>query len=383
MRSETPGGMDTELRLPALQIRQGTGREIYCFGVDGKLLPSFTTVSRVKRDDGEIQGYQRPEVLSHIDEIKRYLESPDPMLPNALVIAFDGRVRFEPQADWHSGCSRLGTLVIPFDTGSESWTKPGWIVDGQQRAAAIRQAGVESFPVCITAFISSAVAEQRLQFILVNSVKPLPKGLLYELLPTTAGNLPRLLSRRRLPALLLERLNYDSDSPLRLMISTPTTPEGVIKDNSILRMLENSIGDGALYSYRDPHSGDAEVEPMLRLVKAFWKAVSQVFPEAWNLPPTRSRLTHGVGIISLGFVMDAISDRLSARDDFPSVESFATELMSLKGECHWASGYWDFGPLAQRRWNELQNTPKDIQVLANHLLVKYRLSVLEFGATRP
>ena len=86
-----------ELRLPALQVRQGPSRTLYSFAVDGKQFPRFTTVSRIHRDDeAGVQGYQRPEVLSHIAAIRKYLESDDPMIPNAIVIAFDKRVRFEP-----------------------------------------------------------------------------------------------------------------------------------------------------------------------------------------------------------------------------------------------------------------------------------------------
>ncbi len=87
----------SELRIPALEISQGENRRLYSFAVDGKLLPRFTTVSRVRRENGgDIQGYQRPEVISHISEIRNYLESEDPMIPNALVVSFDQRVRFEP-----------------------------------------------------------------------------------------------------------------------------------------------------------------------------------------------------------------------------------------------------------------------------------------------
>ena len=56
---------------------------------------AIATVSRIRRaDDGELGGYQRPEVLSHIAEIRNYLESDAPMVPNAVVIAFDSRVTF-------------------------------------------------------------------------------------------------------------------------------------------------------------------------------------------------------------------------------------------------------------------------------------------------
>src|ERR1700758_3629525 len=85
------------LRLPALEVRQGDGSILYSFAVDGKKLALFAAISRIHRvDDSEIQGYQRPAVLSHINAIRRYIESESPMIPNALVVAFDKRVEFEP-----------------------------------------------------------------------------------------------------------------------------------------------------------------------------------------------------------------------------------------------------------------------------------------------
>src|SRR5262249_58854262 len=134
--------------------------------------------------------------------------------------------------------------VIPVDPALRDEEKPGFIVDGQQRLAAVREADIVSFPICVTAFVTNDIKQQTEQFILVNSTKPLPKGLIYELLPTTETALPTLLARRRFPAYLLDRLNRDGESPLLLLIQTPTTPEGLIKDNSVLRMLENSLTDG-------------------------------------------------------------------------------------------------------------------------------------------
>ena len=142
-----------ELRLPALQIRQGKNRRLFCFAIDGKILPSFTTISRIGRDDDKcIRGYQRPEVLSHIAEIKTYLESEDPLVPNAIVVAFDSRVRFQASQNGHSGSehSKPGTIIIPIDPLVPDSGKPGWIVDGQQRVAAIREAKVSQFRMART-----------------------------------------------------------------------------------------------------------------------------------------------------------------------------------------------------------------------------------------
>lgn len=366
-----------EMRIPALEITQGKDRKLYTFAVDGKLLHSFATISRVKRDeDFEIEGYQRPEVRSHIQEIQNYIESDNPLIPNALVVAFDQRVRFEPSSRTASkhAPSRPGELVIPIDDALADDEKPGWIVDGQQRAAAVREANVESFPLCINAFIAHNDREQREQFILVNSTKPLPKGLIYELLPSTDALLPTMLQRRRFPAYLLERLNHDEDSPLKGKIKTATVGDGVIKDNSILKMIENSLTDGALYQFRDSATGEGDVEAMLLILKRFWEAVSKTFSQAWQESPRDSRLVHGAGIASMGFLMDAITDRYR-NEGLPTVEQYADDLEPLAKYCSWTAGYWDLGQGTVRKWNEIQNTSKDIDMLANFLLTKYKTDV--------
>jgi DGQHR domain-containing protein len=369
-------GHQPELRLPALEVRQNDGRVLYSFAVDGKKLPSFAAVSRIRRDgDAQVEGYQRPEVLSHIASIRRYLESEAPMIPNALVVAFDKRVQFEPLPGGPAtSYARPGTLIIPTCDDSSDTDKPGWIVDGQQRSAAIRDARIDSFPVVITAFVTDSDEDQRSQFILVNSAKPLPKGLIYELLPATSGALPLPLQARRFPAVLLRRLNCEVRSPLYRKIRTPTTPEGIVKDNSILKMLENSLSDGALYGFRNPATGAGDEEKMMDLLTTFWTAVRDVFAEAWDKPPRQSRLMHGVGIVSLGFIMDAIFDRYS-RKRIPGTDDFTHDLVALREICRWTNGFWDFGPGNQRKWNELQNTTRDIQILTNYLLYEYKARV--------
>ena len=104
-----------KLKIPAIQVEQTPGQFLYSFAVDGKIVPDFATVSRIHRNDGDLGGYQRPEVISHIAEIREYLESDKPMIPNAVVIAFDDRVTFKAAArsSAPSSCTRPGTLTIP------------------------------------------------------------------------------------------------------------------------------------------------------------------------------------------------------------------------------------------------------------------------------
>ena len=361
------------LSLPAIEITQGRGRRVYAFAVDGKLLPDFTSVTRIGRDGSRrITGYQRPEVLTHIKQIKKYLESASPMVPNAIVIAFDKSVKFTPGKGGDARNGRPGMLTVALPENGQR--KPGLIVDGQQRTAALRDANVRRFPIFAVGFIAKDETEQREQFLLVNSTKPLPKGLLYELLPSIDAPLPEALARKQFPAVLLDRLNNDEDSPFKELISTPTSPGGVIKDNSILKMIENSLTDGALFRFRRADSNGGEVEEMLQLLKNYWTAVAKTFPQAWGQPPKRSRLSHGAGIVSMGFICDAISDK-HRRVRMPSEKQYAKGLAVLVDECRWTDGFWDFGRGHHVKWSDLQNTASHIQMLTDFLIQQYRTVV--------
>ncbi|WP_156756541.1 DGQHR domain-containing protein DpdB [Actinokineospora pegani] len=356
------------LRLPALEVRQGR-RRIYCFAIDGKKLHSFAAVSRIRRgDDEQLSGYQRPEVLSHIRGIQRYLESDGAMLPNAIVVAFDNRVEFIPAimqgelVDY----SVAGEIVIPVDEALADADKVAWLVDGQQRSAAIRDADLAEFPVAVVGFIADTEEEQRSQFILVNSTKALPKGLVHELLPDTTGHLPRAYLKRKLPAQLMTRLNGDKRSPFFRIIATPTAPDGYIKDNSILKMVEHSLFEGALYQYRNPVDGSGDVKRMLLHLIEFWTVVRDTWPDEWSKAPRYSRLTHGVGIQSLGFVMDTVTDDQPA--EAVKSSSLDRAIEDLKPHVAWTSGTWKFPDGEERRWNNLQNTPNDVRQLTAHLL---------------
>src|SRR5256885_8028317 len=59
--------------------------------------------------------------------------------------------------------STLFPYTTLFRSPLDEEERPGWIVDGQQRAAAIRDARVTRFPIFVNAFITEEVAEQRAQ----------------------------------------------------------------------------------------------------------------------------------------------------------------------------------------------------------------------------
>src|SRR5687768_16747651 len=100
------------MEFSGLRIVQPSGGEVYLFSAFADDLLAVAQVPRVRRNSARaLEGYQRPEVASHIAEIRRYLESPDAVLPNAIVIAFDDRAYFEKLMD--APGADFGKLIVP------------------------------------------------------------------------------------------------------------------------------------------------------------------------------------------------------------------------------------------------------------------------------
>ena len=351
-----------QLRFDALAPIQSPKLTVFTFIAKAAEISRIARIERAGRNDGgALQGFQRPQIANHIREIRDYLEKPNAILPNSIVVAFIGHARLEPAA---SPKGRLRQLVIDTSKGP-----PGWIVDGQQRFTALSELRGRDFEVLVSGFLCETEEELQKQFILVNNTRPLPKALVYELLPQV-GDLPPRMSSRSQAALVTEALNYRKGSSLKGLIKQQTNPKGVIRDTVLQRVIMNSLSDGALRLYAGENK--LLLEQGVTMMSEFYHAVQHVFAGDWvGKTPKTSRLIHGTGIIALGYVMDFLNSVTGAA----SRDEFVRGLRLLKGETAWSEGEWEFGA-ERRRWNGLQNVPADVRQLSLHLVqvIKRRLA---------
>jgi DGQHR domain-containing protein len=339
------------LDYSAVRAQQSHKHTVLTFAAKASDLLMFASIDRIGRSaKGELSGFQRPQIASHIREIKDYLEEPEAVLPNSIVVAFTGGITVKPVRD---GVCRVKINV--------SQGPPGVVVDGQQRLSALTQLENKDLEVFVSALICPDEAELRRQFVLINNTRPLPKSLIYELLPTVEG-LPKRFSDRSRAAHLTARLNYDSKSSLRGLIYQHTNPTGIIRDTAVQRVIMNSLSDGILRELMRRKHGE---EKCFGLVSEYYRAVQRVFAEAWDgHTPKTSRLVHGAGIVALGYVMEV----LALLDAAQTSEEFAKGLACLDGETAWTSGEWNFGDGDRRHWKAVQNVNRDIVKLAQHLI---------------
>jgi len=342
----------------AILPKQADKFTVFAFCAKAKDILDFAQIDRIGREeDGTLKGFQRPQVSNHINEIRAYLAQEDAVLPNSVVVAFTSGIEVKKNPD-----GGTATITISADDSTR-----GFIVDGQQRLTALQGLPEKDFEVFVSGILCTSEEELRKQFILINNTRPLPKALIYELLPTVDG-LPHRLSSRAAAAALVERLNYDETSSLHGQIKQHTNPTGVIQDTVVQKVIMNSLNDGALRELS--HDPESE-ENQFKLISNFYGAIQAVFENEWREhKPRSSRLIHSTGIMAMGFVMEHIYSKTHSIEK----NTFVPYLEQFIPSCAWTSGSWHFADDNTVPWNGLQFVPRDYLLLAQYLIRQLKSS---------
>nr|WP_315052696.1 DGQHR domain-containing protein DpdB [uncultured Brevundimonas sp.] len=351
-----------KVTVRALRTRQGPDVDVYAFFLPGDQVTQIADITRLRRGEGNLEGFQRKEIRAHVAEIADFLSQGPVLFPNAVILALSPQVRFKSARGpaGEIGDVRSGELLIPIRPEGQ---RAAWIVDGQQRALALARAEQAHLQVPVVAFVSDEVETQRAQFILVNKAKPLSSRLIDELLPSMSMVLPKSLKPRQLPSALCAALAESPASPFQGLIKRESQGDGtrgVVTDSGLTRAIAANLRPaGALGAY-DPEGG---VNAAFQALCIYWTAVRDAFPDAWGRPPEESRLMHSAGIQAMGALMDPVWTRADASAD--PVAQVTAALSRIAPRCRWTEGEWEGLGWA---WDDIQATGKHIKGLSEHLL---------------
>lgn len=316
--------------------------DMYIGKMNSKDLLELCDINRFREE--ELEGYQREKYKERTSELTEYLiKCPVPVMPGIFVSL--------REAKFNALNDDFGILEIPRRRSSM------WIIDGQHRVGGFEQIrgrfvfahnpthiDPETFlelmnyelPVVFidstaTArkaaklqqpkFESSITAEdvERAIFFIVNKTQKgispsLKDALLYRIKLGGIDGIPALKkeSWRIHAAFIGIILNQDGDSPLadRINISGKRGQRKPIMLNSFVSSL--------LTLFRDKDFCGLSDEERLRFVKAYWKVLRKMFPEAFDAKTSRDyMLLKAIGVYSLNWLAHDVFEKcIKSRFDY-------------------------------------------------------------------
>jgi hypothetical protein len=148
-------------------------------------------------------------------------------------------------------------------------------------------------------------------------------------------------------------------------ISDGDESRAVVIDSALITAIKGSLNSplGVLSPHKGSGGTPPDLEAMYQHLIIFWGAAKDAFPEAWGLPPTRSRLMHSAGIQAMGYLMDRLLARTQGAQD--QGKAVLAALRAIRPRCAWTEGAWEELGLA---WDEVQSVPRHIRGLADILI---------------
>ena len=254
-----------------------------------------------EKEGSKDQGYQRAAEKSHIAQIATYIQNKEAMLPNAILLNSRKPLGFV-ESDKES---RAGTINL----------KPGdvlWNVDGQHRVAGLRKAIEEDGNLGLTDFFVPVVIanglsknEEMNQFFTVNKTQKgvrtdLTERLICQKAKTDSGRDDVRANGQYWIIKAVKITDYlnAQPGPWQGRIQVPnTSTKAPAKQASVTKSLQPLLKGGFLE--------DQSESLACQLMLVYWKAVQDVFPEAF-IDPKEYAIQKTAGF----FPLHAVANRI-------------------------------------------------------------------------
>ncbi|MGM0686908.1 MAG: DGQHR domain-containing protein [Promethearchaeati archaeon] len=307
-----------------LKIKQSSvDRYLYVFSIDGKTIAEQVGVRRMKWHGAKFaaEGFQRPLDNVRVKEIAKYL-SMNPILPNALVIAFEkGSLEFQALPnqmvkDAEFGLVRLHAKLQEIDGQLgplPTEQRIGYVIDGQHRLKSIEESTLEkgAFHIVVSAFNDVDTKFQLEQFYALNQTVPISSGQLALLRRQIGYRLPPKEAYRKAISDICGILQELPGSPFQpeTQVGSPPVYKGPLNITVVEKMIQQAV---TLTSLRFKWKTDPEdipranLEYVAKALYVYWKAISDVFSTSWGKNPAKQRLFCALGMYAMMNFFDVV-----------------------------------------------------------------------------
>lgn len=276
--------MSQELRVLAIEFRQ-RHNSLYIFTLSASQLEKLVRSRPNTSSDKE--GIQRVLNKKRVGEIAKYVSVSDAQftpMPNSIVVNFKPEVRFEVIPGQPKG---MGYLVFPDTEGYF-----GDILDGQHRLYGIVNENSKhpDLELAVTGVMLRDPSHAGKVFADINRLQTKAPPVLIVSIRLEIGDWP---NEEESAAAIVERLNEDSDSPLKNKIQMHQDQKNRWITNDVaIKLVKDMIHPKNELSRVAKH---LSTDTAVLLIKNYLKAAEEVFPDAWG-HNKEFRLTRPAGI---------------------------------------------------------------------------------------
>jgi DGQHR domain-containing protein len=275
-----------------------------------------------------MSGIQRSLSQSRVPQIRKYIETVDASFPNSIILNLDSKFLMSRPESLPNSCNDDGLYCVEIAT-DKSASK---IIEGQHRLSGFEGAKTDDFDLLVAFFIDLPVEDRAYLFstINVNQTK-VNKSLVYDLFEVSEGRSPQ-----RTAHLITKSLNTDEDSPfyrrIKLLGVAPKFGDEVLykaplSQGTVAQRIVDTISADPM-SDRDTirrgnqvTQSDGDVEKglifrkffsedkdwaILRIMKNYFRAVADAFPDLWERQDNPLAKTIGYGAL-MRLLVDAYS----------------------------------------------------------------------------
>jgi DGQHR domain-containing protein len=307
--------VEEKIKIEAIKTVQ-PGGTFYTFTIDSNILKDIVDVIRRKeKADGiDTEGFQRQLSKARLESIGRFIDRPNAMFANNIIINFDVSVEFKEEDS-----SGKGTLIIPLK-------KCAWMVDGQHRTFGF-DFSTKNFPVIVTASIGMPVSKAADLFVTINKEqKGVNPSLVYDILDISG----RGEKEEKVTHDIIRQLNTRDDSPWHhqiKMLGSRTKDEkkelgsGLVSQSQMMVKIVPMLNDGSIWSTFDT---DGKVDVLIN----YFAAIKEIFSDDWG--SKKSVLTKTLGVSALFNIFSHVVSLCFMKNDY-SIKNFKEKLKGLEG----------------------------------------------------
>lgn len=340
------------IRFSAIKITQPIG-ELFVARIPSDKLSKLAK-SDIRtitgRDVEKMTGIQRGLSEKRVAEIAKYIETVDASFPNTFILNLNTAYLNNAPKPIDSGCDD-GSTIYCFEVAMED--EAFKIIDGQHRLSGFEKADVETFDLIVAFFIDLPIEDQAYLFSTINvTQQKVNKSLVYDLFDVSETRSPQ-----RTAHLITKALNTDEDSPLYrrikllgiaprfedevlyraplsqgavasriagLISSDPMGDRDIYKRGQEINLAGNESEKGLVFRRFFAEDKDWAI---LKILKSYFQAVSEAFPDLWAQKDNPLSKTIGYGAL-MSLLVDAY--RAGASKGDLSIECFRELMQRIK-----------------------------------------------------